>query len=157
MRCAPTLKMRTCSSLSTVYFLLYVARARDARMLIVLWSTRCLCVRGTVLVLLLFIVGTEPCSSSNYKQETASSLAWMQLHTFRVGTRQLPAGVVFASLDHSWTVLRTCQWCLSAGCIYEVGVVAVRAVRWIPLSVLSRILPQIPPENVPSCDVCSSP
>ena len=35
----------------------------------------------------------------------------------------LPAGVVVASLDHSWTVLRSCQWCLSAGGPYEGGVV----------------------------------
>ena len=34
----------------------------------------------------------------------------------------LPAGVVVASLDHSWTVLRSCQWCLSTGGPYEGGV-----------------------------------
>ena len=33
-----------------------------------------------------------------------------------------PCWCVVSSLDHPWTVLRSCRWCLSAGGPYEVGV-----------------------------------
>ena len=46
---------------------------------------------------------------------------WIALRASE-GHGPLPAGVVVASLDHSWTVLRSCQWCLSAGGPYEGGV-----------------------------------